>query len=284
MLPQSRLYNFIDSENGFTISFLEGQKVIQELAMIHDVKGNGFSFFRDSVLSGLQLINYLKPGENFGFFIDSEEPYFRLKIEMNFDGYMRTLLLPANFEENPKTFSGNVRLVKLMPNSHTPYQSIIAVKNKSLKEIVNDVLKDSYQMNSKVIISDDSDQSVLISRLPDLNVNKKETTERISLEDYSNSIKDHLTNFLKDGETDYEKITTEFKKIKFELLTSKDIEFKCNCSRERMLTGVASVARGTTLNDLFDGKKSLEAKCDYCNTNYLITYEEIEEILKISKQ
>jgi len=284
MLAQSRLYNFIDSENGFTISFLEGQKVIQELAMIHDVKGMGFNFFRDSVLSGLQLINYLKPSENFGFFIDSEDPYFRLKIEMNFDGYMRTLLLPANFEENPKKFSGNVRLVKIMPNNHAPYQSVIAVKNKSLKDIVNNVLKDSYQMNSKVIISEDSDQSILISRLPDINVNKKEVTDRINLDEYYQSIQTQLHEILKIGSTEYETITNEFKKINFELLTSKDIEFKCNCSRERMLTGVASVARGTTLDDLFDGKKSLEAKCDDCNTNYLITIEEIEEIIKISKQ
>ena len=50
MLPDSRLFSFMDSENSFTVHFLEGQKLIHDLAMIHEVKGSGFAYFRDTIL------------------------------------------------------------------------------------------------------------------------------------------------------------------------------------------------------------------------------------------
>lgn len=284
MLPESRLYNFIDNKNGFSISFLEGQKLIEDLVVIHNFKQVGFSFFRDSVLNAVQLINYLKPEENFGFFVDSQIPYFRLKIEMNYNGYLRTILLPAEFNENPDIFSGNVRLTKIMPNSNAPYNSIIEVKGKGLKDIVNLVLKDSYQIQSKVILSDVSDQSILISKLPNVNINKTEVDERINLDDYFKKIESQIHNIFAGAHTDFATLEKEFKDLGFEYLMGKDIIFKCNCSRDRMLMGVASVVGSHSVEEVFDNKDSLEAKCDYCNTNYLITKKEIEEVLKLSKK
>ena len=52
--------------------------------------------FRDCVLSSLQLVNYLKPGENAGFYIDSQEPFYNFKIELNNQGTFRTLILPKD--------------------------------------------------------------------------------------------------------------------------------------------------------------------------------------------
>ena len=47
------------------------------------------------------MVNFLKPGESLGFYIDSEEPYFRFKIELSNTGTFRTLLLPEEFENFP---------------------------------------------------------------------------------------------------------------------------------------------------------------------------------------
>ncbi|EQC51724.1 Hsp33 family molecular chaperone HslO [Bacteriovorax sp. DB6_IX] len=281
MLPESRLFNFIDSKNGFTISFFEGQKVIHDLAIIHNLKNKGFHFFRDSILSTLPLINFLKPQENMGLFIDSEEPYFRLKLEMNSAGHMRTLLLPESFDELPTRYSGQVRQSKMFPHSPTPYTSVMKVDNHTTNEVVNMILKDSYQVNSKVILSEDSDQAVLFSRLPQKNVNKEEVIERQSLHDYWQDIEPKITNLFKEASTDYDKIQRVVEELGFEFIGSKEISFKCNCSRERMLTGVAGLTGSHTIDDIFDGKESLEAKCDYCKTNYLITRDEIINLIQL---
>ena len=66
MLNKSRLISFIDQKNEFTLHFVEGQKLVEDLALIHELKGNGFAYFRDSVLSFIPLITLLKVGENLG--------------------------------------------------------------------------------------------------------------------------------------------------------------------------------------------------------------------------
>jgi molecular chaperone Hsp33 len=279
-IPESRLFNFIDSKNEFTISFLEGQKVIHDIAIIHDVKNLGFHFFRNSLLSTLQLMNYLKPQENLGFFIDSENPYFRFKIEMNNSGQMRTLLLPETFDELPNIFNGKVRLSKMFPNSPSPYTSIVEVKGQGISEVINDILKDSYQVHSHILMSETSDQSVMISRLPDHNVDKEEVEERLTLEEYIANIKNKVDDIFAKNLTKIEDVQNEFTKLGFNLLTSREVSFKCNCSRDRMVTGIAGLAKNHNIDEVFEGKDSLEAKCDYCKTTYLITKEEIQNLFR----
>ena len=43
-----------------------------------------------------------------------------------------------------------------------------------------------------------------------------------------------------------------------------------------MLGGILSLTGNHSIEDIFDGKDSLEAKCDYCKTTYLITKDEIK--------
>ena len=43
-LPESRLYTAIDSEMEFALYFLEGQKLINDLALTHNIRGEGFSW------------------------------------------------------------------------------------------------------------------------------------------------------------------------------------------------------------------------------------------------
>ena len=102
-LPHSRLYTFIDTSREYALYFLEGQRLIRDLALIHGVSGAGFAYFRDVVLSVQPIIALLKQGEQLGFYIDSEEPFFRLKIETGHHGVTRCTLLPENFHEFPET-------------------------------------------------------------------------------------------------------------------------------------------------------------------------------------
>ena len=60
---------------------VEGQRLIQDLALLHAIQRDGFAYFRDVVLSIEPMIALLKHGEQLGFYIDSANPFFRLKIE-----------------------------------------------------------------------------------------------------------------------------------------------------------------------------------------------------------
>ena len=94
MLNDSQLFTFIDKDRKFALYFLEGQKLIHDLVLTHRLREAGISYFRSAVLSIQLMLGLLKQGEHFCFYIDSETPYFRLKIEMNAAGLMRGMLYP----------------------------------------------------------------------------------------------------------------------------------------------------------------------------------------------
>lgn len=275
MLLESRLYSFIDQTNGFTLHFLEGQKLVHDIAITHSVTGEGFHFFRNILLSTQLLISYLKPNEGLGVYIDSEEPYFRFKIEMNESGQMRTLLLPEEIKIFPTRIKGNCRLAKLSPLEKAPYNSIIELNNLNLSEVVNELLKVSYQLNSQIFLSDDSDQAIMISKLPSIDINRVQTNYTLSINEYWDKYQSDFLQFFKKFTADYAEIQTFFESKGLLLLASKEVKFNCTCSRERMFTGLWNLVKSQGLDHVFlDNENELDAKCDYCKKTYTFSRKE----------
>ncbi len=273
MLATSRLYSFLDHKNGFNIHFLEGQKLIHDLVLLHPMKGSGFAYCRDTFLGLLPIVFFLKPGESLGLYIDSENPYFRLKIETNSAGHTRTLLLPEEFNFFPMKITGKVRVTKIFPNNAAPYTSVLELNDVETKEVVNRIFNESYQTNSEVIVSEMTDQSVMVTKLPPINTNSV-IDETVSRKEF---IKKH-TPFFRDvfesATDDIEKIVKTFEDKGFSYLGSRQIDFYCPCSKDRMVLNLRGLYQGD-LDELFAEKNTVEIKCDYCRKNYEITKAEV---------
>lgn len=269
MLLESRLYSFIDQTEGFTIHFLEGQKLIHDIALIHKVSGEGFHFFRDTLLATQLLLAYLKPGEGLGIYIDSNEPYFKFKIEMSELGQMRTLLLPDEFKTFPKKITGACRVSKTAPAEKAPYNSIIDLIETPSSEVINKLLEHSYQLKSKVYISEDSDQAIMISKLPEIEINKIQTNYSLSVEEYWNKHQEKINLFLAKFSSDYQLIQNFFEDLGTVMLFVKEVKFKCNCSRERMAHGIYTLIKTTGIDHVFmPDENEIQTKCDYCHEEY----------------
>lgn len=278
MLPESKVISFLEEKYGFSLRILEGQKIIHDLAIIHDVKSEGFNFFRELVLSGLHLISYLKINEGFGLFIDSDNPYFRFKIEANENGTLRTLLIPEDFTTFPEKITGIARLSKVFPNNPRPYTSIIEIKNQRVGEITNNILKDSYQVHGKIVLSEKSDQSLYLTKLPRKNINKE--IEDLSLDEFWEEHGQDIMNILDEGLVDSSRIKNKLGTLGFTYLHSKELNFRCPCSRKQMVLGVSSLIKNHTIDEIFEDKSEIETRCDYCKTYYIITRQEIESSIK----
>jgi molecular chaperone Hsp33 len=275
MLLESRLYSFIDQANGFTLHFLEGQKLIHDVAMTHGLKNKGFHFFRDSLLTFQLMLTYLKPGEGLGIYIDSEDPYFRFKIEMSEQGQMRTLLIPERFNQLPASITGKCRLVKTIPSESHPYTSIVDLVNTNLSDVVNKILKDSYQLPSQVFLSEVSDQSILLLKLPSIDINKIQTNYSLSVSEFWQKNQEAFNEIFSGHSQDYQTIQTSFENLGLLFLGSKEIIFKCNCSRERMVSGIWSLVKSAGIDHVFlPDEPEIETKCDYCNVIYKLQRSE----------
>jgi molecular chaperone Hsp33 len=266
MLTTSRLYSFLDHLNGFNIHFLEGQKLIHDLALTHPLKGSGFAYFRDTLLGIMPIIFYLKPGESLGIYIDSEDPYFRLKIETNNAGHTRTLLLPMEFNLFPMKITGQVRVTKIFSGNKSPYTSVIELNKTDTKNVINRIFEDSYQTNSEVIVSDISDQSIMITKLPDINVNST-LQESLTRQEFIQKKKNFFHQFFNEAISDIEQIVSSFESNGFSYLGSRQVSFYCPCTESRMIQNLSNLYSGD-LNLIFEDKNEIEINCDYCNKIY----------------
>jgi len=275
-LRESRLYTFIDEAREFALYFLEGQKLIHDLALLHPIQRAGFAYFRDVVLSVQPMIALLKHGEQIGFYLDSAEPLFRLKIETNHEGAVRCMLLPENFQEFPESVKGLVRVLKLFPNNKLPYESILEIDGLALREIVNRVLLESYQVNSAVLVSQSSDQSAMLHQLPLLPQDDDYEYSPERLRARRLALQDDAEKLFSRALAAPEEIKTAFGEIGFRCLASRTVRFFCSCSREGMLANLVLVYRNQR-DELFDaGQDSLEIKCEYCKSRYEISRDEVE--------
>jgi molecular chaperone Hsp33 len=275
MLATSRLYSFLDHENGFNINFFEGQKIIHDLAIMHPLHGSGFAYFRDTFLGILPIIFFLKPGESLGIYIDSEDPYFRLKIETSSAGHTRCLLLPLEFNLFPMKITGQVRVSKMFTGNKSPYTSVLELKNVETKELINRIFNESYQTNSEVIVAELSDQSVMVTKLPQLNANLI-VDDSDSRKKYISKHKLFFHDVFEAATDDIEQIVNLFEGRGFSYLGSRQVSLFCPCSKERMVLNL----KGLYSNDpdeLFEKEQSLEVVCDYCNKKYEITKTDVLE-------
>lgn len=268
MLNESRIYSFIDNQSGFTLSFLEGQKLMADLITIHNLGSMALDYYRKTVLTSMQMVNFLKPGENLGFYIDSEHPYFRFKIEINNTGTMRTLILPEEFSEFPDRITGVCRVSKIFSNNKIPYTSVGQVHDEKHEELTNKILRESYQTNSEVLTSELVDQTLMITKLPPVEI-KKEVLEDISLKEYLLTQKKFSQKLFEKAFNDVKGIVEFFESEGFLYLGSKEIKFYCPCSKERMVQNLATLHK-QDIEEVFQDDDSIDVRCDYCNTNYNI--------------
>lgn len=272
MIPTSRIYKFLDEKNNYAIAFLEGQKLIEEVVLLNQLNGQSLQFFRDAILCAAPMVSFLKNNEGMGIYIDSESPYFRLKIEAHSSGTIRTLLLPENIKPISGKITGECRLTKILPRQ--PYTSVLDVKNQSFEEIVNSVLKNSYQIESKLIVSQIADQSILITKLPDPQKTLKNEDRPQTLVDYEVLVKKEMNDIFSQGLTKEEEIFKNFKDKGFTYLMSSDIKFHCPCSKERMSANLISLPT-EDLIELFTKENPIKVKCDYCKTEYEIFQNDV---------
>jgi len=269
-----RLYSFLDDSRGFAVHFLDGQKIIHDLALIHPLSGAAFAYFRDAVLGFLPMICFLKPGESLGIYIDSEDPYFRLKIETNQAGHTRTLLLPEQFNQFPLKITGEARVTKQFPGGHAPYTSIVQFADTESKEVTNLIIRGSYQANAEVLVSEIADQSLIAIKLPPAQVNNVLNEAGPSVADFIKRHRGFFHDIFEEHPDDVQQVVAAFEKGPFAYLSSRQVGLHCPCSHEQTAHTLRMMYHDRT-DELFEGDDAIETKCDYCKKTYWITRKEV---------
>lgn len=102
------------------------------------------------------------------------------------------------------------------------------------------------------------------------------TTEEV-IEKIENKLKllPTMTEMLSSGMTIEDIIYNISDDVK--ILEKVDVQFKCNCSKERFERGLISLGK-KEIEEIIKEDGKADTVCHFCNTHYLFTKEELEEI------
>ncbi|WP_061312688.1 Hsp33 family molecular chaperone HslO [Clostridium botulinum] len=90
-----------------------------------------------------------------------------------------------------------------------------------------------------------------------------------------------ITTLISEGKTIEEILEFIFEGMDLNILDSIEPSYKCDCSREKVEKALASIGK-KDLQEIYDDGKNEEIVCNFCNSKYSFTTNDIGELLKNS--
>ena len=104
------------------------------------------------------------------------------------------------------------------------------------------------------------------------------TEESISIVE-KNVAKIHsVTDILREGKTPEDIVNMVLDGLEPNIYTSMPVQFKCDCSEEKVSRVLISIGE-KELNSLIDEGKPVEIKCEFCEKAYTFSVEDVKELL-----
>lgn len=88
----------------------------------------------------------------------------------------------------------------------------------------------------------------------------------------------HATEMILQGATPLEMLETALGRVDIDVLEERDLQFACNCSRERFLDKLASLPRADLEEMIADGTGEL-LTCHICTESYTVTIDDLRALI-----
>lgn len=88
-----------------------------------------------------------------------------------------------------------------------------------------------------------------------------------------------VTDLLEQGMTPETMIEQFLGEFGVEITEKVPVQYFCNCSKERVTRAIASIGK-KDIQEMIDAGESIEVSCQFCDSHYVFTPQELEEILK----
>ena len=91
-----------------------------------------------------------------------------------------------------------------------------------------------------------------------------------------------VTEMIRHGMTPEEIISQVMNGIEYTIYETREVEYRCNCSRERIERALISIGE-KELHDMIEEQGHAEVVCHFCNEKYMFNKEELVELLEKAK-
>lgn len=263
----------------------ETTSVVNETIKKHDLWPSAASVLGKAMTIGLLMGGTLKQDQAITIKIDGNGPIGQVIVDANGHGEVR------GYVNNPHiTFSKSGKIDEITTLGTTGYIDVIKdlhmndLFTSSTEIITGDLAKDftyylmsSEQVPSAILLGSKFDVDntcivcggMLIQLLPNASEETISYLENVLNEkiEFSNLL---LNNSLED-------IIKLFFKDNYRILEEEDCQFTCPCSHDRFKQSLIRLGK-KEIKDMLDENKDIEVVCHYCNTAYIFTVKELQEI------
>lgn len=90
---------------------------------------------------------------------------------------------------------------------------------------------------------------------------------------------DSVTNLFEQGNSPEQILEILLKDLSMEITETVPVEFYCSCDKKRVEKALISIGK-KDLQELIEEGKEVELNCHFCNSNYIFSVEEIQNLLR----
>lgn len=160
-----------------------------------------------------------------------------------------------------------------------PYTGQVAMLSGEIAEDFTFYFAVSEQTNSLVILGVLVDIDYSIKQAGGIIIQVLPDAKDEAITELENKLKDFtsLTTYLDAGETIEQIINRLLEDI--EIMEKTEVDFKCDCSKERMERGLISIGK-KELDEIIAQEETIELVCHFCNHKYYFPRSEVQKIVQ----
>ena len=285
----------IDSSKSVRIFISQNTQMVQEIRDIHDSQATASAAMgRLAIVSSIMGYSGLDEGQSLTIVFDGNGPAGKLRAVADENGDVKVTVTNPKIDV-PSKYPG-----KLDVGSYIGKEGNLAViRDLGLKEpytgiskiITGEIAEDLanyyfYSEQTPSIISlgvlVDTDLSIkaaggiFVQVLPGIS-----DEELDQLQEIANELRP-VSELISKGYSPEDILEKYFAKLKPEILEKHEVNYKCDCSRERIRTGLISIGK-KELEEITEEDKKVEVICDFCGKVYNFDENELREMIEESR-
>lgn len=242
-----------------------------------------------TMIASMLMASHLKNGQELSIYIQGSGPLSSVFAQASFEGKVRGvsshphLEVPVTGEKIVVAKSIGIGLMTVthhLPMTGTPHRGTVELATSEIGDDVAYYLQQSHQIPSVVALGVHLDEfgqctaagGVLIELMPG---HSEETAAKIEArvkqaKPVSSRILEGATaeDLLRDFLADFELVEMEH---------DYPIEYKCRCSRERVMRSVGLLGV-KELDEIIEKGEDTEVSCEFCGRKYVLKTEDIREV------
>jgi molecular chaperone Hsp33 len=264
---------------------IQATELVDQLARLHAVQSEGARALAEATMGALLIASYCKGSERINLNIQGSGRVKQALVDAHPDGSVRGYVIERDGElvgypDAGPWGEGMLSVLRTKDDRREPYIGTVPLLTGHLAKDLTFYWVQSEQIPSAVGLAVKMDErgkitaagGFLVQILPGAAPEEVKAIERHigEIESLAESVAGH--------EDPTYLLSQIFQSTAFILVEEKPLEFRCNCSWERVNRALALVG-AAELNAMLTEDKAAEVRCDFCTKEYRIDANGLRELI-----